>query len=127
MWLVVADSAGAQRELTQEELAALPDQITFRSAAFRALTIHGVRVRALLELFPGCRPRFVTLVTAEGKCRTVRFDELENAVVAYRLDHGPLSAEMGGPFRLLVEDGQRLVSVSSLRRIAFSDEAAIAA
>jgi hypothetical protein len=127
MWLVIADGEGAQRELTQEELAALPQQIVYRSGTIRSLTIHGVRVSSLSSLFPECHARFVTLVSAEGKCRTLPMAELEHAVVAYRLDHGPLSAEMGGPFRLLLQDGQRLVSVSSLRRIVFTDEAAIAA
>ena len=127
MYLVVADETGAQRELTQDDLSALPDQITYSSGTIRSLAVHGVRIGALLGLFPGCRARFVTLVSAEGKHSTLPISELENAVIAYRLDHGPLSAEMGGPFRLLIQDGQRLVSVSSLRRIAFAEEAAIAA
>jgi hypothetical protein len=97
--------------MTSDDLAALPAEFQVPNVAAYAShlrggsgPIGGVRLSGLLRQVQA-HPEaiFVNVKSRSGYVATLWRREIEPlAIVAYTRDGGPLSAELGGPFRLIV-------------------------
>ena len=92
------------RTFTFADLAALPDQVTDVGQLVPGREGGGVRLQAILDqVHPASAAAYVTLKSTDGKfSASVPLEAVRNAIVAYRLDHEPLSEKKGGPFRFLI-------------------------
>ena len=109
MKLIVEGEVNRMRELSFEELAALPRQVPDVGSLVPGKQGGAVWLDAVLEA-AGAKPdaRFATLVADDGAFAvSVPLDAVRtNAIVAYRLGDGPLPEKQGGPARFYVVDAK---------------------
>lgn len=113
--LKVEGSVSKAMEWSYEALSRLPqaDQVNDVSRLVAGMAGSGVRVRALLkESNPLPKADHVTFHSQDGKfaASVPLQDAVENGVLIYKRDGGPLAAEKGGPIRLIVPHGDNACS-----------------
>ena len=117
---------GPALALDRRDLAALPAaaQVPDVGALVPGRKGRGVRLAALLERArPSRAARFLNIASLDPAFAvSVAVDEVrEEGIVVYELDGAPLSAEKGGPFRLLVRGhADECVNVKQLARLELS-------
>lgn len=108
--LTVEGTVQKKREWTYEELSRLPKehQVEDVSRLVAGMEGTGVRIKAVLkESNPLSKADHVTFHSQDGKFAasiSLR-DALENGILIYKRDGGPLSDTKGGPLRLIVPHG----------------------
>ena len=88
-------------EPTFDDLSALPEQVAHPSILFGGLSVGALRLRSLLAVLP--LAELVTFRSSDGSTATFRVEELDDALLVYRLGGEPLPAPRGGPFRLVLD------------------------
>ena len=113
--LKVEGNVGKKMEWSYEALSRLPkaDQVDDVSRLVSGMAGSGVRVRALLkESNPSPKADHVTFHSLDGKfaASIPLQDAIENGILIYKRDGGPLSDSKGGPIRLIVPHGDNACS-----------------
>jgi DMSO/TMAO reductase YedYZ molybdopterin-dependent catalytic subunit len=108
--LKVEGNVGKKTEWSYESLSRLPkaDQVDDVSRLVSGMAGSGVRVRALLkESNPLPKADHITFHSLDGKfaASIPLQDAIENGILIYKRDGGPLPDSKGGPIRLIVPHG----------------------
>jgi len=117
---------GPALALDARDLAALPQeaQVPDVGALVAGRKGRGVKLAALLERAqPARTARWLNIASSDAAFAvSVPIDEVRaEGIVVYELDGAPLSAEKGGPFRLLVRGhADECVNVKQLTRLELS-------
>jgi DMSO/TMAO reductase YedYZ molybdopterin-dependent catalytic subunit len=122
MILTIEGEGMLRRELSYDELAALPEQVTSSSVLFGGREVVGVRIASLLRLIhPPGSARFMTFVSTDGYSTTLPLAAAAAAILVIRIGEEPLTRERGGPVRLVTGNPDlrsSLKHVSSIRLTA---------
>lgn len=113
--LKVEGNVGKRMEWSYEALSRLPktDQVEDVSRLVSGMAGSGVRVRALLkESNPLPKADHITFHSQDGKfaASIPLQDAVENGILIYKRDGGPLPDSKGGPIRLIVPHGDNACS-----------------
>jgi DMSO/TMAO reductase YedYZ molybdopterin-dependent catalytic subunit len=102
MILEIEGDGVSRRELSYEQLAAMPEQVAHTSVSFGWREVGGVRVSSVLRAIglPD-RARFVTFMSADGYSTTMPLSAADGALLVIRIGEAPLSVDRGGPVRLV--------------------------
>jgi 2-dehydropantoate 2-reductase len=110
--------------LDVEALSKLPDESQVSDIDPLGQGMRGVRVKALLDVAtPALGVDHVTFHSADGKfAASLSLKQaVDTGVLIYLLDGKPLSADAGGPFRLLTPGlGDLCANVKSVSRMEFT-------
>ena len=116
--------AAKPRELTIDDLSRVDarHQVPDISRLLPGRQGAAVRLAALAELAGAQAAQFVNVASADGSftANLPMAQALEHGLVLYSLDGEPLPAKFGGPFRLLLTEGEDCsVNVKFLASLAF--------
>ena len=94
----------APQNLSFDDLQQLSDQVDDIGQFVPGREGSGVRLRAVLDcVSPKETVKYITLESTDGKfSASVPLDAVRDAIIAYRLEDGPLPAQKGGPFRFFI-------------------------
>ncbi|MFT5584673.1 MAG: G3E family GTPase [Cognaticolwellia sp.] len=117
--LTLSDGQGYSAALNRWSLAALPGQVADVSILLPKRQGAGVFLSEIVKLLNPDLQAEVMLVASDGMVSgPTAVSELGRAVVVYLLDGGELPANKGGPFRILVPEGESAcANVKGLARI----------
>jgi len=83
----------------------------------------GVQFRILADLAkPKSEGKFVFFESEDGYTTSLTLEELDKAMLAYKLNGKDIDDELGGPMRLIVPDKYAYKSPMWVRRITFRDK-----